>query len=377
MGVNKRCYWFLKDISLDRPSYFELEEGKVWPYLLNPKDDEERGIAAFYLLLHSGYLTRSKNCEDLFRIPNKEIMSEYKRMMKSHLKSLCEEVNISDLLAATIAGNIPAFGREITKSLYTLYRKRKKGSKHFVEEEVQDLIYYYLLELEDIKDDGYIVVSQDGEDGKLKKRKRDVERKSNLDESESKVDDQTYEREPGIRMDLHLKPKSGGKKAHYVIELKRHLKDDESIYEKALEGLKQIYEKNYIRRMIMEAETTAVITMGLATHFDKVCLATLKIDVLDGMISGADTIHFQKFEITGKSKNKVEVKIADEEKAKIKASIDETKPIEFESDKKHDVQLNNEYMAIIVKKIEKMIKERKAKRNEKISKKGKNLKKMS
>jgi hypothetical protein len=376
MGVDKRCYWFLRELSLDRPSYFELEEGKVWPYLLNPKDDEERGIAAFYLLLHSGYLTRSKNCEDLFRIPNNEIMSEYKRMMKSHLKSLCEKVNISDLLAATIAGNIPAFGREVTKSLYTLYRKRKKGKTRFKEQEVQNLMYLYFLELEDIKD-GYIVVSQDGEDGKIKKQKGDVEQNPNLDESDNKVKDQTYEREPGIRMDLHLKPKSGGKKAHYVIELKRHLEDDESIYEKALEGLKQIYEKNYIRRMIMEADTTSVITMGLATHFDKVCLATLKIDVLDGMISGADTILFQKFEITGKSKNKVEVKIADQETTKIKASIDETKPIEFKSDKKRDVQLNNEYMAIIVKKIEKMIKERKAKRNEKISKKGKNLKKMS
>jgi hypothetical protein len=311
LGVDEEFYYLLRELSFDISVYFKLLECKVWPFLLNPKNDEERGIAAFYLLLHSGYLTRSKKSEDLFRIPNKEIMSEYKRMMKSHLKSLCAEVNISGLFVATKTGNIQAFGREVTKSLYDLYLKRKKGSTSFKEQEVQNLMYLYFLELEDIKD-GYIVVSQDGEDGKITKQKGDVEQNPNLEISDNKVKDQTYKREPGIRMDLHLKPKSGGKKAHYVIELKRHLEDDESISEKALEGLKQIYEKNYIRSMIKEADTTAVITMGLATHFDKVCLATLRVNVVDGMISGADIVHFHKFEITGKTEEKVEVDLSDE-----------------------------------------------------------------
>jgi hypothetical protein len=321
MGVSGRCYYFLRELSFDRPSYFKLEEGKVWPLLLNPADDEERGKAAFYLLLHNGYLTRSKKGDNFFKIPNNEIMSEYKLMVKEHLRSVCKGVDISALLAATKTENIDAFGREVTKSLYGLYLKRKEGYIHFKEQEIQDMMYHYLLELEELED-GYIVVSQDGEDGRLKMQKKDAVQDSNLDDSNYEAKDQKDNREPGIRMDLHLKPKSKGKKAHYVIELKRHLEDDESISEKALVGLKQIYEKNYIRHMIMEADTTAVITMGLATHFDKVCLATLRVNVVNGMISGADTVYFHKFEITGKNKNDVEVKQGDQNKAKIKASID-------------------------------------------------------
>jgi hypothetical protein len=364
MGLTGKLYDFIIKLSHGLDSYYETDEDKVSPLLQNPISEAERRKVAFYLLLHNGYLTRSEKESNHFKIPNKEILLEFRRMVAGYLKSFFDEVHVPELLTSMQTQDFQSFGIEVTKSLYPLYLRRKSGDPNFWKEEIENLIHLCVLELADI-DKGYVVVSQGGG---AKEAIRDDEQKSNSKKPTNEAQGQNDNRDSIFRFDLHLKPKSSDDKVHYLIELKRQTKDDERIFETALEGLKQIYSKNYFRHMILEEDTKAIVTMGLAAHFDKVCLVTLKIDVSKEMISGADTLSLQEFEITGKFQGNVKVKCSGRKKIKFKKPKISMKPGINKTDERYEKRLNEAYRQTIVKAIEVMIAERKAQRKEKISK---------
>jgi hypothetical protein len=341
MRLTGKLYHFLLKLSHGLDSYYKLEIGKVSPLLVNPTSVDARETAAFYLLLHNGYLTRNEKESSHFKIPNKEILLEFRRLVAEHLKSFFDKVHVPELLAAMKTQDFQSVGIEVTKSLYPLYLRRKSGNSEFLEADIENLIHLCSLELSDM-DDGYVAVSK--REG-AKVLKRDDEQKSDSNEPTSKAQGQREYGNYGFRFDLHLKPKSRDDKVHYLIELKRQIKDDERISEKALEALKQIYAKDYFRHMILEEDTKAIVTMGLAAHFDKVCLVTLKIDVSNEMISGADTLSLQEFEITGKYGDNVEVKFSAQKEIKLK------KPVismdSKETDKGFEKQLDEAYRQAI------------------------------
>jgi hypothetical protein len=351
MGLTEQLYQFLIKLSYGLDSEYKLEDGKVSPLLENPNDEDEREKTAFYLLLHNGYLTRSQKGSNNFKIPNKEILLEFRRMITVHLKSYFDKVHVPELLAAMKTQDFQSVGIEVSKSLYPLYLKRKSEDSEFLEADIENLIHLYALELADI-DDGYIAVSQGGGE---KEPERNEENKPDSNEPTNEVRSQKDNWDAGFRFDLYLKPKSRDDKVHYLIELKRQLEDDERISEKALEALKQIYAKDYFRHMILEEDTKAIVTMGLAAHFDKVCLVTLKIDISKGMILGADTLSLQEFEIIDKYGGNVEVKCSDQKEIKLKKS--EISMDSKETDKGFEKQLNEAYRQAIEKAIEDAITE--------------------
>jgi hypothetical protein len=358
MELTGSFYYFLIGLSHGIDSYYKLEKGKIWPLLMNPADAEERGKALFYLLLHNGYLTRSEEKSNYFKIPNKEILVEFKKMVRKHLRLFYEKVDASELLKAMETQNFESFGNEITKSLYPLFSKRKDGESGFLESDIEKLIHLYALELADLED-GYVVVSQGGG---AKEPKREDEKKPDSNELTNEAQGQKDCEDTGFRYDLHLKPKSGDNKFHYLIELKRQIKDDERISEKALEALKQIYARDYFRHMILEKNTKAIVTMGLAAYFDKVCLATLKIDVSNELISGADTLSLQKFEIIGKYNDNVKVECGFLDEIKIEKPKIKMKSGRKSRQKEYKKRLNEAYRQAIEKTIEDMVTKRRAKR---------------
>jgi hypothetical protein len=301
MGFTRKFHYFLLNLWMDSKAIFKAEKISFAYLLENPSDPEQRAEIGFYLLLHGGYLTRCKEGDQQYRIPNKEIRDEFTDKMRDYISSLPFENNaISDLLNATLSENFEKFGEEITKSFYTLYEDRKTKEKLPNESSIHALMLAYLERLTQERE--YVVIHEAGA----------------FPESDSK--------EKGYRMDFHLQPSKGEKKTPYIIEVKIHDKDDESISAKALIGLLQIHEFNYYRHIKLSGETTSIILMGLAAHYDNICLVTQKVQVLAQEIFQAGCIRLQRFKIAGKNENEIEVvhKKAKELELKQSNSIEES-----------------------------------------------------
>jgi hypothetical protein len=184
---------------------------------------------------------------------------------------------MSALLDATVNEDIFTFGKGMTKSLHSLSPKRNAKGGHPLEKEIHELLLIYLIDLE--QTGKYIVIAEHGADFGNN----------------------------GFRIDIHLKPTEGDSKNHYLIEVKRYEKDDEGIYIKAIEGIAQMFDKTYYRHELKSKETTGIIMMGLAAHYDKICLISQKFTVHNGVITDLGTIRIQKFWINEKSGDEIEI----------------------------------------------------------------------
>jgi hypothetical protein len=280
MKFETKFHDFFFNLCSNFSGYYSDIDGRFSPILKDPNVSTERGKIAFYSLLNGGYLTRGDKGDTHFKIPNYEILIEFKKQMAEYLNSLpLEKESISKLRKATLSEDFYTFGIEMTKSLHSLYLKRKIGSQHFLEREVQNLMLKYL---EELKRNGDYDVLNDHE-----------------------VDPASDEAEE-FRIDIHLVPTKGENKPHYIIELKKYDKYDGSIQEKALYALRKICVKKYYRHIIKSDDTTPVILMGIAAHYDSICLVTLKVGVKNGEITvGTEPIRLQRFRITGKDGDKI------------------------------------------------------------------------
>jgi hypothetical protein len=318
MKFESKFHDFLFNLCSDFPAYYDDIQNNYAPMLEDPADPKERGRIAFYLLFNGGYLTRGDEGKTHFKIPNNEVRTDFIIDMRNYIDNLpLEKKSISKLHEATKSEDFHAFGVEITKSLYKLYLSRKAGDSHPKERAIHDLMLTYL---EDLRANGdYKVLHEHGagypSDGS----------------------------EKGYRMDFHLEPNRVESKTHYIIELKKHDTDDESIVVKALEGLKQIYEFNYHRHLLESNDTKAVIMMGLAAHYDHICLVTQKVDVKNGKILEAEAISQQRFRIADNCKDKTQIEFIEQEKYDLKQIIfDEKTKLEMDNELK-DKSLNIEF----------------------------------
>jgi hypothetical protein len=139
-------------------------------------------------------------------------------------------------------------------------------------------------------------------------------------------------------MDLHLQPGTDEHKTHYLIEVKSYHHDMERISEEALGSLRQIYDLNYFKPLMQSNETTPVIVMGLAAHYDHVCLVTQKVHVSKGKITGAETITHQRFWIAGNSEDELKVKHTDPVEHKLDLSHHDIDSQPETADKEHGEQ---------------------------------------
>jgi hypothetical protein len=392
MGYTGMFHQFFVFLFLGNSSYYAVGTKKIYPLLLTPINDDQRGKIAFYLLLHNGYLTRSEGEVDHFKIPNNEIKEEFTGMITEYLRQISKKIETSKLLRATKSENFQELGEEITNSLHTLYIDRKEGKNNPDESVIHDMIFAYLHELQK-SEDGYQVIREHGggqrrtspdksnetesdvnkSDEKKPNEKKSNEKKSDLDASSTKTSNDSILGNRGYRIDIHLRPKSGDSKTDYVIELKSHIKDDERIFDKALVGLLQIFQNDYLRDIKTSKETKAIVTMGIAAHFDKICMVTLKVNVVKGLIHEANTIEVRKFEITGndaKGENMVECTYQD--KVEIKLILEDylnQNEIETEIEEEVEVRLYESYRIAIVKAIQDTIIKTKDKRKDKRKKK--------
>lgn len=340
MGHAGDFHRFLQNALLGISTQFQLKRRKIYPLLENPGDPGKRGKIAFYLLLHGGYITYSEEGENYFRIPNKEIMDEIREGVESYTSSLppVKEGNL-ELLKAMKDQDFEKLGIEMTRSLYVLYLERQKKAPHPLESAIHDLILVYFDSLTK-EEDGYLVLPEHGVGRKVKRitdsksdeSKKDDESDKNVElylkELNEKLEQRRKKEASGFRIDLHLQPKQGSEKNHYIIELKRHSKYDDSIEEKALEALNQIYELNYGKYLMMTNETSGVIMMGLAAHFDQISLATQKIKVQMGSILVENTITLQRFSIRSNREDSVES--SNDSKNDIRVNVESPEVIELD-----------------------------------------------
>jgi hypothetical protein len=140
-----------------------------------------------------------------------------------------------------------------------------------------------------------------------------------------------------------LKPSKGDCKNHYLIEVKRYKIDDEGIYIKAIEGISQMFSKKYYRHELLSKETTGIIMIGLAAHYDKICLISQKITVDNNVIVDLGTIRIQKFWINDKSRDGIKVDYEKPIERKIRKPSFKKDPKQGEIKEDYNKRMNKEF----------------------------------
>jgi hypothetical protein len=313
--------------------------------LENPTHSGINLMITFYSLLQGGFLTEDNKGRGYFKIPNKEIRSEFENKLRRHLNSLpFRGQSIPKLFTATKSEDFQTLGEEMTKSLYSLYLALKNDKERSVERSIHNLMLGYLERL--TRNGDYVVLHEHREDPSGDNR--ELSRSCKYDEEDLirksfSVKSRYSRLHFWYQKDFHLVPGTEGHKTHYILEVKNKFDRKESISETALKSLRQIYDLNYHRNLMKSDEATPVIMMGLAARHNQVCLVTQKVEISKGKIEGAETIKHQLFLIDGNCNDKIKVKCTDPVEHKLDlSSLDmhsqqETTDDEIDEQRKRDI----------------------------------------
>jgi hypothetical protein len=276
---------FLRDLSLDRPAYYSECDPEYVPQFENTTDSEERVKILFHSMVHGGYLTQLNGDKKLFRIPNFELKRLLNRELDPYLLSFIPYKYIGDIAYEVIMEDIEGFGKMIIKSLLYAFLSQKYEKLDYGFPPLELFIYRLLLDVLDIIPFTW----------KYNFSRDYRARAPSPPTAPEGVQIQNNPSRLGSRVDFYFIEVGGGKKTHYVIELKADSSDAEGMKNKALEGLSKIFKENNQQHILPLPETQAIINIGLTFHANSVCLVVLKVHVADGKYVKIDPLEHLEF----------------------------------------------------------------------------------
>jgi hypothetical protein len=292
IGFEGKFDYFLQDLAQGASTYYKDYKSDFAPLLENPTNVQERSEILFHLLIHFGYLTLDGKRKNYFRIPNKEIEDEFLSQLNKYLESIqIDDATISALAKAVILEDFEMFGKILTKSINGLIRDIPQGKNDTSEKLMHGLILKILSKL---KISLRLLVRNEtgagGEDGAK-----------------------------GSKADFEINSTEGRDKIYYIIELETTKKDNsEKIEKDALVGLKQIFQKDSDRHFIPYCDTKEVVAMGISTYYNTVCLASVKVSVQNGKITGFEKLKHQRFWIDVIDANSINIKATERKEHEFK-----------------------------------------------------------
>jgi hypothetical protein len=159
LNLENKFDYFLLDLCFGIPAHYEDRWTVDYPMLENPTDPDQNLKITFYLLLQGGFLTEDNKGRGYFKIPNKEIRSEFENKLRRHLNSLpFRGQSIPKLFTATKSEDFQTLGEEMTKSLYSLYLALKSDKERPVERSIHNLMLGYLERL--TRNGDYVVLRE-------------------------------------------------------------------------------------------------------------------------------------------------------------------------------------------------------------------------
>jgi hypothetical protein len=271
-------------------------------------------------LFQSGYLVQdfsNKKVVKHLKIPNCEVQWLFGQKLKEYLNfTLIQSTDISNLSKAVIAEDFEIFGIELAKSLRKNDESEQKSAK-------AEYIYSLMLKLFD-----HLNSNSKNKDG--------VEIYDKLGKIRS-------------RMQFNFGNAEKEGKTYYIIQLdEMYSKEDYEIENRVIERLESIFNLDYHQNILETGETATIIMMGMAAPLNKVCLATLKLNISDGRITQATTIKHQRFLLEADGKNAPEVKLTKQKEYSINIAELEKKAclnaIEKESTELYNKKLKKEFV---------------------------------
>jgi hypothetical protein len=290
IGFKGDFNYFLSDLYFRSPSYYKGFEQDFVPFLEDPTYLDDRAKMMFHFLLHLGYLTQAEERKDeYFRIPNFEIYFVLAEQIDEYLGSIPQKYEIaSEMSWAIIKEKFESFGKELLKGLFLYSRKfLVEGDKSLGIPKEEITIDYLLLEmLETIEMGGDYIVTHEHSTGELNKI-----------QGGQKIGLQKH-RDGGYSIGFHLEPTNEGQKIHYVIELKTkrdNLLDD--IQGDAFDGLNRIFTKDDPKHILPSKDTKSIINIGLAANTTHLCLAILKVNIVNACYDNTENLKIMEFKI--------------------------------------------------------------------------------
>jgi hypothetical protein len=312
IGLDDKFSYFLQNLAQGSPTHYADYDSDFAPLIEEPSNLSERGKKMFHLLVHYGYLTLESKEGAKFKFPNKEIEYVFLKKLSEYLDSYkFGDEYVTDLLKAVATEDFESLGKILTKFVKEFVDKDAKN-KNISEHYMHNLILNILVKLHLTKK--YVIKSELGMEG--------------IRENRGKI------------MDIIIAAQKGDKKTHYIIELKRSVKnDDKEVENKALVGLKQIFNRDYFEILLPDSNTEAIIAMGLATHYHNLCLAPLKVYFAHGNITNLDNLKHQRFWIDDTAGADAQVNLTEQKEhffnlTEIKKNIT-VDPTDAESDRKY------------------------------------------
>jgi hypothetical protein len=237
------------------------------PFLIHPRQINWRRHIIFSVLLQSGYLTHDyelKQRLNYVKIPNLEVVYLFENKLKEHLNSIpIEGESILNFSNAIIIEDFQRFGIELAKYMSKFDKSHKELSRTCY-------IHSLMLKLFDNLNSN----SGDEFDTKIHNK---------LTTTRSK-------------MQFHFGSAEKKEKTYYIIQLdEMYSKEDNEIENRVIERLESIFNLDYHRPILETGETATIIMMGMAAPRNKVCLATLKVNISDGRITKATAIKHLRF----------------------------------------------------------------------------------
>jgi hypothetical protein len=266
-------------------------------------------------LLQSGHLIQdfsNKKVVKHLKIPNCEVQWLFGQKLKEYLNfTQIQSTDISNLSKAVIAEDFENFGIELAKSL-------RKNDESEQKSATAEYIHSLMLKLFDHLNSN-------------PKNKDDVEIFDKLGKNRS-------------RMQFHYENAEKEGKTYYIIQLdEMYSEKDNEIENRDIERLESIFNLNYHQNILETGETATIIMMGMAVPQNKVCLATLKVNVSNGRITQATTIKHQRFSIEADGKNATEVKLIKQKEYSINITELEKKA-RLNASEKESTELYNKKM---------------------------------
>jgi hypothetical protein len=163
LNLGNKFDYFLLDLCFGIPAHYEDRWIFDSPMLENPTYSDKNLMIIFYSLLQGGFLTEDNKGRGYYKIPNKEIRSEFENKLRRHLNSLpFRDQSIPKLFTATKSEDFQTLGEEMTKSLYSLYLALKSDKERPVERSIHNLMLGYLERL--TRNGDYVVLHEHRED---------------------------------------------------------------------------------------------------------------------------------------------------------------------------------------------------------------------
>jgi hypothetical protein len=281
------------------------------PFLVNPETEYDRKRIFTTLLIHGGYLTRCDENRNIAKIPNCEVLFAFEQKLKEHLNSIpIQNKMISSLSKAVIAEDFEKFGVELTKSVSKFIQSKKKSKPPMIQY-IHSLMWKLFATIN----------TNPGSEGY-----------SNIC---------TKLGTPRSKMDFHFECAETEGKTHYIIQYDELYHDENNqIEDKALDKLESIFHMNYHQHILEAGEAAAVVMMGIATHQDRVCLATLKVGISNGRITKAVTIKHQRFWMDKEAEHAPQVNVTEQREYSINMSEIEMK-VNMNATEKENTELYN------------------------------------